>query len=226
MNTAPVIGFVCEGVTDLPILQSVVDAVIGKDYVTRTIRPETHALAPRSGWTEVQSWCERNGPTLADQLTYSNIDILIVHVDADIASQVRASETSGICAAVKHWLDRGASDRRLVIVIPAQASEAWLLAAHTATTPQLESEADPARQLVARRLISANEKGQPVKDLKIYESLAPKITQRVADLRRILVELERFASKLEAVARDQLGRSVPAPADRGRRAARGRKRPR
>jgi len=213
-----VVGFIYEGVTDIPVLQAVVDAVLGPDYEARFIQPERDALGGLTGWTEVKKWCERSGDALSDLLTWTSIDLLILQIDADVRTEVRARTTADLCATVKGWLGHGARDPRLVIVIPAQAIEAWLLAAHVAPSPQLEQQAHPARQLVRHHLLSGAADGRPIKDRARYEALSVKLTERVAELRDVLPELDRFVSKLELAA-IRLGRPVapPAQAEKQRR---------
>jgi hypothetical protein len=217
-----VVGFVYEGVTDVPVLQAVVDAILGPDYEARFIQPDRDALSSLTGWAEVKKWCEQNGAALSDFLTWTGIDLLIIHLDADIRQQVKATTTTELCTKVKGWLRHGAKDHRLLIVIPAQAIEAWLLAAHVAPSPELERHPDPARLLVSHRLISGSTDGKPIKDRMKYEDLASKLTQRVTDLRGVLVELNRFAGKLELAA-PRLGRAggpsalIAKPPRRGKR---------
>jgi len=202
-----VVGFVYEGITDVPVLQAVVDAVLGPDYEPRFIQPDRDALSPSTGWTEVRKWCEQNGAGLSDYLTWVKIDLLVIHLDADVREQVRATNTADLCTNIKGWLRHGAKDHRLIIVIPAQAIEAWLVAAHVAVNPQLEQEPAPVRRLVQRGLITGSKDGKPIKQLSQYRNLSSKLTMRVAELRGVLHELDRFAGKLESAAA-RLGRPV------------------
>jgi hypothetical protein len=97
---------------------------------------------------------------------------------------------------VKDWLGPASTLNKLVIVVPAQASEAWLVAAHLPTNPALESRNHPEDALAERRLVARNAEGQPVKDTSVYEELAQALHDRLGEL-RWLPELDRFVRKLE-----------------------------
>lgn len=213
MSPRPVIGFVCEGATDLPVLQAVVDAILGRDYVTRSIQPETDNLGSPSGWTAVKAWCERFGAQLEHYLTSFEIDLLVIQVDADVARKMGAKTTADVCQAVKRWLGPGARDGRLLVAVPAQATDTWLLAACAAVNPKIEDEPHPARALVKQKVLEADADGKPRKHVAAYRRAASRITSRIVELRRTLPELERFAGKLEVIAQSRLGHPAPIAAD-------------
>lgn len=98
------------------------------------------------------------------------------------------------------WLGTSAKDPRLVIVLPAQASEAWLVAAHAGATPQLERTRHPEETLAKLSLVSRHPDGTPAKNRRRYEQLALRLRDELERVRASLAELERFASKLEAQA--------------------------
>lgn len=204
-----IIGFVCEGISDVPVLQAVVDAIVGPDYEPRFIQPEADALGATAGWTEVKKWCESYGPSLGDYLTWTGIDLLVVHLDADVCAKVKMASTVALCEATKRWLGRAGQDPRILIVIPSQASEAWLYAAHVATSPHIETERDPAGKLAQAGLLERDPRGEPVKDPRRYQELASRLPARLAELRKVLPELERFAGKLERVAARRSGAGAP-----------------
>src|SRR5262245_16193350 len=92
-----VVGFVCEGSTDVVVLRRVVESVLG-DIDPRTLQPETDALdrqvvGTRAGWSEVRAWCERavSLDEYFDPDVGEPLDLLVVAVDLDIA--IRAGIT-------------------------------------------------------------------------------------------------------------------------------------
>ncbi len=130
-------------------------------------------------------------------------DILIVHVDADACRRYGASDTDELCDVVKGWLGPAARQRKVVVVIPAPATDAWLLAAHRPVDPGVEREASPADRLARERLIARDGKGRPLKNVARYEELAGALPERIPGLRRVLKELDRFVGKVERWVADQ-----------------------
>jgi hypothetical protein len=194
------IGFVCEGPTDTPILEAVVEAILGRTFEPRYIRPDRDNLGPNApgGAGQVEKWCKQSGHALSYLLF--DIDILSVQLDGDRCGPLGASDSTQLCATIKRWLAAGASDPKLVIVIPMQASEAWLVAAHLPATPALEQRPHPEELLAARNLLRRGKDGQPLKDRDTYQRLAVQLRERLAEVRRVLPELDRFARKLERLA--------------------------
>lgn len=78
-----------------------------------------------------------------------------------------------------------------------QASEAWLVAAHLPATPALEQRPHPEELLAGKSLLRRGKDGQPLKDRETYQRLAVRLRQRLAEVRRVVPELDRFARKLE-----------------------------
>lgn len=190
------IGFVCEGPTDTPILEAVIEAIFG-EFEARYIQPDVSNLGGWSGGgdTRVEQWCRRSGHGLAYLLF--DTDLLVVQLDGDRCPRLGAADTTQLCAVVKGWLGAGAREPKLVIAIPAQASEAWLVAAHMATTPALEQQHHPEDLLAQRKLLRRGADGRAVKERATYVELAVRLRERLAEARRVLPELERFADKLE-----------------------------
>lgn len=59
----PVVGFVCEGSTDLVILRAIAEELLGP-IDARPLQPETDAFdrqqpGSAGGWSEVRKWCQR-----------------------------------------------------------------------------------------------------------------------------------------------------------------------
>lgn len=197
------VGVVCEGQTDIPVLEAVLRRMLPDGWVLTTLQPECDALGnwADAGWTKVREFCRCYGSYVA--YLPDAPDVLIVQVDGDIAGQVSAANNDELCATIKSWLGSGASHPGLVIVIPTQASETWLLAANRPATPAIESVKKPAEQLVKAGLVDHDEHGGPVKDQQRYRELATPLADRLTALRPILKELDRFCSKLEQLrARD------------------------
>lgn len=212
-NRRFVVGFVCEGSTDIVVLRRVVEAVLG-DIDPRPLQPETDAfdrqvLGARAGWSEVRAWCERLSsldeyfdPDVGDAL-----DLLVIAIDLDIAvragltkppENLSAYDATELCKIIKSWLPKPLPGR-VVIAIPVMATEAWVLAA---TFPRLrspESESDPAGVLVTKGKIEMGRNG-PWKRVKEYRVFAEVIASKLKRVREACGEADRFVTKLEGVA--------------------------
>ena len=197
MSDPMLIGLVCEGITDFPVLEAVIKAVLGPDTDVKLVQPDRDNLRDSAGFHRVKAWCERRGPKLRDYCLSTGIHLFVVHVDADIARRVGASTTRQLCDKVKGWLKRGARSARYLVVIPAQAIEAWLLAAHVGVTPELEDVPRPVDQLLKHRLLTTVG-DEPYKDVAKYEELAERLRECAPAVRSQLPELNRFCGKLEA----------------------------
>jgi hypothetical protein len=84
------IGTVVEGETDYLLLE----AIILELFPTARLFPIQPTEAGKGGWRDVQKWCQetwqRPGASLAQIIsgqTGPKLDLLIIHVDADIARQ-------------------------------------------------------------------------------------------------------------------------------------------
>lgn len=208
-----VVGFVCEGSTDVVILRSVVESVLG-DIDPRTLQPETDALdrqlvGTRAGWSEVRAWCERidSLDEYFDPDIGEPLDLLVVAVDLDIAiragitkhpSNLDAYDASELCKIIKSWLPTPLPGR-VIIAIPVMAIEAWVLAATFPRLRNLESIENPAGLLVDKGKMEMGRNG-PWKRVAEYRGFADTIVSKLKRVREMCQETSRFVTKLERVA--------------------------
>jgi hypothetical protein len=89
------IGVVCEGETDFYVIRSAVSNLILKPYIFTMIQPDSSLTFEDlgtfvRGWKGVRTWCsarvEESG-RLRDNSVFLNTDILILHIDADVAAE-------------------------------------------------------------------------------------------------------------------------------------------
>jgi hypothetical protein len=213
------IRIVCEGPTDSAVLRVVMGVVL-KDYipVINMIHPDEAMLRKKPterppgtlgpGWQGVRAWLKQGA---AVQAAMAGADLLVVHVDADIrreneiARGLRAPEPSEdeldpLCEHVKSWFAGGVPPNAIV-VLPREATEAWLLAVHSRLI-NVEAESKPAKTLQATDLIGPKG-GEPHKRPARYRELAASLAVLIADNRQLarVPELERFVNKLRSRAR-------------------------
>lgn len=203
MSDRPTINLVVEGKTDVIVFQRVLDEVFSDGYEPKVLRPLQREEGALSGWTEVRQWCKDHRKALLWLLGPTQNQILIVHVDADARKKLKVNTTAALCETIKGWLGAGLSSPRLVIVIPKEATEAWLLATVGSATPQIEEERDPRARLIALGQLPGHAAPWSVKE-QCYERLSGLLVADLQRYRTLLVELHRFLGKLERIARSQV----------------------
>jgi hypothetical protein len=160
------------------------------------------ALGP--GWQGVRAYLQGPSVTVVAALC----DVLIVHVDADVrrASAIektlrepdsREQDLDPLCEHVKSWFAGGVPPNAIV-VLPREATDAWLLAARSNVT-DVEADPAPATTLKAMGLIGTRRDG-PSKEAAIYKHLAGPLAGLVLDKKRLdrVPELARFMGKLRS----------------------------
>lgn len=210
-----VVGFVCEGSTDIVVLRRIVEAILG-DIDPLALQPETDALDRQvvgtpAGWSEVRAWCERvkSLDDYFDPDVGEPLDLLVIAVDLDIAiragitkqpQNLGAYDASELCKIIKSWLPAPLSGR-VVIAIPVMAIEAWVLAAAFRQLRNLELIVDPAAVLVDKGKIEMGRNG-PWKRVREYRGFAESVANRLKHVRKACGEADRFVAKLERAAAD------------------------
>lgn len=203
---------VCEGPTDFAVLRLVVRAVVpGPDLIVELAQPDLDALrakevgAVAAGWTGVRTYLQSAASTLLAR----QVDVLIVQVDADIrrARQIENKLRSAapdepdlepLCEHVKSWF-AGGVPASAIVVLPRDATEAWLLAVQTRTI-DVEADPAPAATLLARGLLAATARGDASKQTAVYVELAAPLASLLVDKKQLarVPELERFVDKLRS----------------------------
>lgn len=203
MKELPVVSIVCEGESDRIVLEAVLYQLFpdGRCEIREPREPGRRG-GRVSGWTQVQRWCERHGPVLESYLPCSGIDVLIVHVDADARSHLQVGTTEELCATVKRWLRLDAERLRklpqIIIVIPKESTEAWLVAAAGSPTPQIEKIANPRERLISLHELPDRDVPWSVRKQR-YEHLSAQLAAQLTTLGPMLVELKRFIDKVKGV---------------------------
>lgn len=147
------IGTVVEGPTDRLILESVLTHLLPGEHRFFPLQPTETLGRTGSGWKGVRRWCNEtwqrehsNLETILSSATGPALDLLVIHVDADIVSEQDLQQDSAfpimpqpcppvsatvaqIEALILHWLSLDMSLSSLIFAIPAQDTETWTFAA-------------------------------------------------------------------------------------------------
>lgn len=192
------VGFVCEGPTDVEVFEPLIAHVTGRAIEAIYLQPTLDRVDAPGGDTRVEAWCKRSGFGLEWMLKPRGIDLLIVQLDADRCPKYGAADTTALCNTMKGWLGPGAQRPELLIVLPSQATEAWLVAAHQPSTPALEGLRHPEDALANMGLLERRgANGKPYKDPTRYGPLTATLTEKLDEVAPILPELRRFLHKLQ-----------------------------
>ena len=177
-----------EGPTDAIVLEAVLKALLpDTEFVLQTLQPEGSVAfgsasfsGTRAGWVGVYRWSRQSaregGGSVSGSSALSNHDVLIVHVDADVAGKTYASgnirdasrqdlpceapcpppdeTTNALRAVVLNWLGELGHPPRVVLCTPSKSIEAWVLAAvwpegNVVRRDDWECHPNPERQLAA-----------------------------------------------------------------------------
>lgn len=143
------VALACEGPADRILIEAILDRYLG-DYVLDLLQPPRSAIGGDSGplgggWKGVRLWCQQESSVGGRSLrvVLQNHDLVVVHVDADVAKEHDSgvSLAEGACcpppsvftdpvrSAVLAWLDVSRAPAGLVLCVPAMATETWALVA-------------------------------------------------------------------------------------------------
>ena len=201
---------VCEGGTDIPILQAIAAA---HGHEVRTLAPSLDATSgryERFGWGRVVAWCENNQRRAQMYLAFSNAELLLLHVDTDVAEQIDGN------FAAKGLSRRDCCEARLNValgvgqmppfchyVLPTMAIETWLLALHdnqghpqtfATQLSDYESYSDPESMLVSIGYQQKN--GRLLKSVALYERYAEDLAANLPLVRRRCAEFDTLCNRL------------------------------
>lgn len=196
------------------------------------VQPEFSAafeqISDEGGWGGVYRWCrstvDLHGPNgLEDNLLFLNHDLLILQIDADVAASNYtaahideavhdlpcatscppiSATANALANVVLRWLDINANPAKLVLCIPAQSLEAWILAGLYPTDRQvtdgtLECRPKPERQLASKplngRLVSGDKKS-----LSAYRMRANELAQSWQEVVQACSQARQFEQRFVA----------------------------
>ncbi|MBI4679364.1 MAG: hypothetical protein HY748_17450 [Elusimicrobia bacterium] len=221
------VALVAEGPTDKIIIQAAISQLLGnRRFVLRQLQPEesvAFGAKGTGGWGGVYYWCRqavgRAGGALRDDLLFLSFDLLVLHLDGDVAGgrysdagiteetgdlpcvqpcPPASSTTDRLRAVLLRWAGETRIPPRTVLCTPSKSMEAWVLAALFPTDGAvvcggLECLPDPEGRL-----------GQQPKKIRVHKTVSD-YRRRMADiskawgnLRASLTEADRFSSEFLA----------------------------
>jgi hypothetical protein len=159
------IALVAEGVTDYVVIRSAVESMLGEQsFDLKLLQPEGsvafegqgRAGSLGGGWRGVYRWCldaaERSGGRISDDPLFINTDLLVLHLDADVAEEdpanypyhpipelegklpcakpcpPPAATTDRLRALLLEWIGESSIPANTVFCTPSKCAEAWVMA--------------------------------------------------------------------------------------------------
>lgn len=155
----PRIALISEGPTDFIVIEAALKAVLQRSFVLSQLQPEPTRPEIGGGWGGVFKWCQefrrRGALSIETDSTLSQFDLVIIHLDADVAGKVYADCGPAVAeaaaallglpcaqpcppplntvvaleAVLLSWIGIAAVGPKSLLCIPSKASDAWLAAA-------------------------------------------------------------------------------------------------
>lgn len=160
------IALVAEGVTDYEVLNAAIESMLnGRSFVLTSLQPEGsvaftgggNAGPFGGGWKGVYCWClqaiQRSGGKLSDDPLFLGQDLLLLHLDADVAGEDPANtqiapipELAGVLPCEQpcppptattdslrnvmlSWIGETQTPPKTVLCTPSKSTDAWVMAA-------------------------------------------------------------------------------------------------
>jgi hypothetical protein len=160
------IALVAEGITDYEVLNAAVESMLnGRSFVLTLLQPEGsvaftdggNAGSFGGGWKGVYRWClqatQRSGGKLSDDPLFLGQDFLLLHLDADVATEDPANSTiapipelAGVLPCdqpcppptastdalrnvILSWVGETQTPSKTILCTPSKSTEAWVVAA-------------------------------------------------------------------------------------------------
>ena len=217
------IALVAEGPTDYEVIQAALKAVLPEPFVMTQLQPEATQGMMGTGWCGVLKWIQasqqRHSGSLDTDPTLIGFDLLIVHLDVDVATKQYAdcgTLVAGIaqennwqdlpCAqqcppishtvdllvkAIKSWLGQSTAGNRTVFCLPAQSSGTWLAATLLSSAPLFLIDCECNLSLESE-LGQLRLKERIKKTTREYRLHAPRITKQWEQIKQVCTQAEHF----------------------------------
>lgn len=217
------IALVAEGPTDYEVIQASLKAVLPQPFVMIQLQPEATQGITGTGWCGILKWLlaaqQRHNGSLDNDPTLVGFDLLIIHLDVDVASKQYADCGSSIedvaqknnwvnlsciqsCPpvsdtvnaldeVVKSWLGQSTLGNRTLFCFPAQSSGTWLAAAILPSSHPLLTDSE-CNLTLESKLAQLPKKERIKKTAREYRLHTPRITAKWAQVKQVCTQAERF----------------------------------
>jgi hypothetical protein len=222
------IAVVAEGITDYLVLTAAIESMLqGRAFDLKLLQPEEsvafteggNAGALGGGWRGVYKWClqvaERNGRLQGDIL-FLQYDMLLIHLDADVASEDPANypnhpipnlagvlpcdqacppasnTTNALRSVLLSWLNEQQTPTQTILCTPSKSTESWVMAAFFPSDAQMRRLGLECHPKPADRLAQQKKKFRFSKSASDYEARIPHLTNSWPAIVKTRNEASRF----------------------------------
>jgi hypothetical protein len=217
------IALVAEGPTDYEVIQAALKAVLQQPFVISQLQPEATQGITGTGWCGVLKWLQaaqqRHQGSLETDPTLVGFDLLIIHLDVDVASKQYAdcgiliediarnnnwgslpcaepcppiSDTvNSLDAVIKSWLGHSTVGNRTLLCLPAQSSGTWLAAAVLSLSDPLLADGE-CNLTLESKLAQLPMKKRIKKTAREYRLYAPHITAQWSQIKQVCTQAQLF----------------------------------
>jgi hypothetical protein len=225
------IALIAEGPTDAIIIESALKAILPKSFVMYPLQPEPTRPDLGSGWGGVLKWCRevsgRGAELLEDDPTLERFDLIILHIDADVADKSyadygreleEAAQQGGwgflpcslpcpppeasinkLRTVLLSWLGIDSIGDKTVLCIPSKSTEAWLAAAVFPGNLNLMQDIECAMRM-ENRLAQLPKAQRIKKNIREYRSHSVMVKAGWARVRLLCSRADIFHRTVEAIA--------------------------
>ena len=227
------IALVAEGVTDLIVIEAALNAILDRPFILTQLQPEPTRPDLGAGWGGVLKWsmetAKRVSGCLDDDPPLSGFDVLIIHLDVDVAGFRYANLGAPGAELIQHsniaelpckqpcppvsdsvnalqqvllsWLSPVTTGNRTIVCLPAQSSGTWLAAAllPESHSPLAGAECNPA---VEDGLALLPKKVRIKKNQRDYRAHADAITAQWGKVKTICSQALVFEESVRSKIRD------------------------
>ena len=216
------LALVVEGPTDKTVIEAAISSLLdARPFVLNQLQPEVSLAFGASvgfgphggGWGGVYRWCRqaaaRSGGSLDADPLFEVHDILILHLDADVASERYRSanihESPGDLPCIEpcppaqattdrlrrvmlRWVGEQATPERTVLCTPSKSTDAWVVAALFPTDPAVLDGNHECRSHAQQPLRIRIDKSQSE-----YENHGATLSEAWLTVTEICTEARRFS---------------------------------
>jgi hypothetical protein len=230
------VALVAEGITDYDVLNAAVASMLGeRSFDLKLLQPEESvaftgkgAAGPLGGgWKGVYKWCcqavSRAGGKLRDDPLFFFYDMLIIHLDADVANENPAKDTdpqfapligilpcehpcpppsattNALRKVLLFWTGETQTPPKTVFCTPSKSTEAWIMAAFFPNDREMKKKGFECHPDPESRLAQQPIRERFYKTHDDYSSRSEEIQTKWPSIVKRITEAERFQADFTAV---------------------------
>jgi hypothetical protein len=230
------IALVAEGITDYVVLRAAMESMLnGRTFDLKLLQPEEsvaftgqgNAGPLGGGWRGVYKWClqavQRGGGALSGDPLFSTYDMLVLHVDADVAGEDPANykhfpipELAGFLPCEKpcpppnattdalrdvllSWVGEKKTPPKTVLCTPSKSTEAWVVAFFFPKDPVMAKKGWECHPKPENRLGQQTKKFRFGKNQEDYEKRSSGLKDGWKVIAAKITEAQRFQGEFQAV---------------------------